>query len=74
MLTLLADQLESSGKTIGFGKLSTKKHSQKFKNPSNIHKNGNILYIHHFHFFMKVSPLDVVSQYTGTAHSTDGAC
>ena len=50
-----------------------KKTPHKFKKQPNIYKNANILEIHHFHFFMKVSPLDAVS-YTGTAHSTDGAC
>ena len=34
---------ESSGMVTGFGKLSTNNHPQKFKKPSNIHKNAKIL-------------------------------
>ena len=37
---LLADKLGSSGMAAGFGKLSKKKHHQKFKKPPNIHKNA----------------------------------
>ena len=40
---LLAHQLKSSGMMTGFGKLFTKKHPQKFKKPSNIHKTAKIL-------------------------------
>ena len=40
---LLADRLESSGMAKGFDKLSPKKHPHKFKKPSNMHKNANIL-------------------------------
>ena len=36
-------QLESAGMATGFGKLCTKKQPQKFKKPSNIHKNATIL-------------------------------
>ena len=38
----MADQLKSSGMATLFGKLSTHKKKQKFKNPSNIHKNAKI--------------------------------
>ena len=49
---LLADQLESSGKTTGFGKLSTKKHPQKFKKPSNIQKKCKNIVNSSFSFFL----------------------
>ena len=40
---MMTDQLESSGMTTWFGKLSTKKHPHKFKKPSDIHSNSKIL-------------------------------
>ena len=49
--------------------LSTKKkHSKKFKMPTIIHKFQKYCKFIIFIFFMKVSPLNVVSRYTGTVH------